>query len=440
MIRIENLSKTYQSGTQAVKGLNLEAQQGEILALLGPNGAGKSSTIRILTTLSGFDEGRVTVADHDVDAEPDAVRRAIGYVAQETGVDYFLTGRENLMLCGRLYGMKKKDVEARIEELAGYFELDKHLDELVSGYSGGMRRKLDIASALIHRPQVLFLDEPTLGLDTKSRQALWRYIRRLNEEQHLTILLTTHYLEEADKLAARVAIIDHGQIKVIDTPDALKDSIHGDAVTLTFDETDTQSQALSEALKGEDYLSDQTWENGKLRLYVNNGATAIPRIMETAGRVGAVVANLAFARPTLDDVFIRYTGSSMLEEKEEGGEQWWEKWAGKGGGGKWAKKWQEQNAEEEGEEAPWSEEQKEQWQEGKWSEEEQKEWAQKQGWIQEEKSASETAESEEKSAEDSQQNQQQWQQGKWSEEEQKAWAKKQGWDTSSWNNDDKNKG
>ena len=173
MISIQGLTKTYASGTQAVNKLNLEVNGGEILALLGPNGAGKSTTIKVLTTLSGFDDGKVTVAGHDVDQEPDLVRKAIGYVAQETGIDYFLTGRENLRLHGQMYRMSKRDIAARIEELAEYFELSKYLDELVSGYSGGMRRKLDIATALIHRPKVLFLDEPTLGLDTKSRQSLW---------------------------------------------------------------------------------------------------------------------------------------------------------------------------------------------------------------------------------------------------------------------------
>ncbi|MDH5378792.1 MAG: ATP-binding cassette domain-containing protein, partial [Gammaproteobacteria bacterium] len=223
MISIKGLCKTFSSGTKAVDNLDLEVEKGEILGLLGPNGAGKSTTIRILTTLAGFEEGEVTVAGYNVDTDPNLVRQAIGYVAQETGVDNFLTGRENLVLQGHLYRMTKKDINNRIDELSKYFDLKGQLDDTVMGYSGGMRRKLDIATALIHRPKVLFLDEPTLGLDTQSRQSLWRYIKELNENLGLTILLTTHYLDEADKLSHRVAIINDGQIKVIDTPDALKD-------------------------------------------------------------------------------------------------------------------------------------------------------------------------------------------------------------------------
>jgi len=340
MIKISGLTKTYPSGAKAVDRLDLSVAEGEILALLGPNGAGKSTTIRVLTTLSGFDDGQVTVAGYDIDRDPDAVRRSIGYVAQETGVDYFLTGRENLVLQGRLYRMKRADIEARVSELASYFSLTEHLDQLVSSYSGGMRRKLDIATALIHRPRVLFLDEPTLGLDTQSRQSLWQYIRKLNDELRLTILLTTHYLEEADRLSHRVAIIANGQIKVIGTAESLKDAIQGDAVTVEFEHNDDKSHWLAQQLRAEDYVRDLTWENNKLHLYVTNGAAAVPRVMEKATAANVRVKNIAFARPTLDDIFIKHTGASIQGNKETTGGAWWEKWAGKGGG-KWAKQWQD---------------------------------------------------------------------------------------------------
>lgn len=340
MIKITGLTKTFPSGAKAVDNLDLNVAAGEILALLGPNGAGKTTTIRVLTTLSGFDDGEVTVAGFNIDRDPDAVRRSIGYVAQETGVDYFLTGRENLVLQGRLYRMKKSDINARIDELGSYFALTEHLDQLVSSYSGGMRRKLDIATALIHRPRVLFLDEPTLGLDTQSRQSLWQYIRKLNSELQLTILLTTHYLEEADRLSHRVAIIANGQIKITGTAEALKDAIHGDAVIIEFEHNDDTTHWLGQQLRSEDYARDLAWENDKLRLYVSNGASAVPRVMEKATAAGVRVKNIAFARPTLDDVFIKYTGTSIQANKEATGAAWWEKWAGKGGG-KWAKKWQE---------------------------------------------------------------------------------------------------
>ncbi len=341
MIKISGLTKTYPSGAKAVDNLSLHVAEGEILALLGPNGAGKTTTIRVLTTLSGFDDGEVIVAGHNTDLDADAVRRSIGYVAQETGVDYFLTGRENLVLQGHLYRMKRADIDARIVELSNYFSLTDTLDQLVSSYSGGMRRKLDIATALIHRPRVLFLDEPTLGLDTQSRQSLWQYIRKLNSELKLTILLTTHYLEEADRLSHRVAIIAGGQIKIIGTAEALKDAINGDAVIIEFEQNDESSQWLAQQLRSEDYVRDLAWEDEKVRLYVSNGASAVPRVMEKAAAANVRIKNIAFARPTLDDVFIKHTGSSIQGKKEESGGAWWEKWAGKGGGGKWAKKWQE---------------------------------------------------------------------------------------------------
>jgi len=342
MIRVSGLSKIFEGGNKAIDDLSLEVKPGEILALLGPNGAGKTTTIRVLTTLSGFDEGEVEVAGFNVDREPEAVRSAIGLVAQQTGVDYFLTGRENLILQGRLYRMSTADIETRIAELSSYFELDDALDRLVMTYSGGMRRKLDIATALIHNPKVLFLDEPTLGLDIKSRQNLWQYIEKLNKEQGLTILLTTHYLEEADHLSHRVAIINQGKIQTIDTPEALKNDIHGDAVILTFD---SQSPAVGDftyAMHEDTDIKDVMWQNDKLHIYVDNGGASIPKLVHLAEENGLTIKYLSLALPTLDDVFLKYTGTTLEDaEEEEGGEEWWQQWAGKGGaGGKWQKNWE----------------------------------------------------------------------------------------------------
>lgn len=388
MISIKNLNKTYASGAKAVNQLSLEVSAGEILALLGPNGAGKSSTIRVLTTLSGFDDGEVSVAGFNIDAEPEKVRQSIGYVAQETGVDYFLTGRENLTLQGHLYRMNKQDIKSRIDELANYFELSDVLDDLVSSYSGGMRRKLDIATALIHRPKILFLDEPTLGLDTSSRQSLWKYIRKLNSELGLTILLTTHYLEEADKLSNRVAIIHKGQIKVVENPDKLKDQIRGDVVSLQF-ETPSNKDSIADELSKNDFVKDEKWENNKLHLYVSNGATSIPRLIESCNNINCVVENVSYSRPTLDDVFIQYTGSSIEAGEPEGENKWWEKWAGKGGGGKWAKKWQDSQTDDSSEdEKQWTEEEAEQWHKNKqWTEEEASQWQDNKQWSKEESAA-----------------------------------------------------
>ena len=341
MIRVSGLTKIFATGTKAIDDLSLEVKQGEILALLGPNGAGKTTTIRVLSTLSGFDEGSVTVAGHDVDVDPEAVRCAIGLVAQQTGVDYFLTGRENLITQGHLYRMGKAEIEKRIEELASYFGLTDALDRLVTTYSGGMRRKLDIATALIHNPTLLFLDEPTLGLDIKSRQSLWQYINKLNREQGLTILLTTHYLEEADHLSHRVAIISQGKIQVIDTPEALKNNIHGDAVMLTFADQGPNVGDFTFAMHEDPTVQNVVWQNDNLYVYVDNGGEAVPRFVRLAEEKGLTIKSLSLAHPTLDDVFLKYTGTTLEETKEEEGEEWWHQWAGKGGGGgKWQKNWE----------------------------------------------------------------------------------------------------
>ena len=338
MIQVSGLTKIFSSGTKALDELDLNVKDGEIFALLGPNGAGKTTTIRILSTLSGFDAGQVIVASHDVDRNPEKVRESIGVVAQQTGIDYFLTGRENLMLQGHLYRMKKADIQVRVRELAHYFELEDSLDRLVTTYSGGMRRKLDIATALIHRPTLVFLDEPTLGLDIKSRKNLWAYVEKMNRDLGLTILLTTHYLEEADKLAHRVAIINAGKIRITGTPEDLKNAIHGDAVVLSFEQQDHTTAAFAYTMKNEPEIKDTRWQGNKLHLYVANGAESIPKIALIASQQGLTIKTLALSRPTLDDVFLKYTGSSLTEAKEETGDEWWKQWAGKGGGN-WNKKW-----------------------------------------------------------------------------------------------------
>ncbi|HHH36901.1 MAG TPA: ATP-binding cassette domain-containing protein [Gammaproteobacteria bacterium] len=343
-IEIKKLTKIYPPKLKAVDELDLAVKEGEIMALLGPNGAGKSTTIRVLSTLSGFDSGQALIAGIDVDKDPQRVRQTIGVVAQQTGVDYFLTGRENLMLQGHLYRMKKADIAARIDELAEHFDLGASLDKPVSAYSGGMTRKLDIATALIHRPRILYLDEPTLGLDIRSRKMLWTLIEDLNQKHGLTILLTTHYLEEADKLSDRVAIINAGRIQIVGTPEELKNGIHGDSVVISFENVGQAEQALAAHLKEAGIARETVFEGNNLHLYVEDGAGSIPVIMENATARQVQVKTLSLARPTLDDVFLKYTGTSMLESGEEETEEWWHKWAGKGGGGnwkKWAGQWEE---------------------------------------------------------------------------------------------------
>ena len=351
-IEVKQLTKIYPPDHKAVDALDLNVREGEIMALLGPNGAGKSTTIRVLSTLSGFDSGQAIVAGIDVDRDPQAVRRLIGVVAQQTGVDYFLTGRENMRIQGHLYRMKRADIEARIDELARYFEIDKSLDKPVSAYSGGMTRKLDIATALIHRPRILFLDEPTLGLDIRSRKILWRHIEELNHEFGLTILLTTHYLEEADSLSDRVSIINDGRIQVTDTPEALKNAIKGDSVAIEFETAGEREKAFAARALEETFVQEVVWEGETLHLYLDNGASGIPAIMGIANDQGIEVKTLSLARPTLDDVFLKYTGTSIEGGQEEEQEQWWMKWAGKGGGGNW-KKWAGEDGEESWEGNEW---------------------------------------------------------------------------------------
>jgi ABC-2 type transport system ATP-binding protein len=338
MIQVRGLTKVFPSGTKAVDGLDLSVPQGKIFGLLGPNGAGKTTTIRALSTLCGFDSGEVIVAGHDVDREPEKVRRAIGVVAQNTGIDYFLTGRENLELQGHLYRMKKSDIKARVAELTKYFELEESLERQVATYSGGMRRRLDIATALIHHPRLVFLDEPTLGLDIKSRKILWSYIEKLNKEMGITILLTTHYLEEADKLAHCVAIISGGRIRAVGTPDELKSRIAGDALTLHLEQQDWAARQFVHALMQTDYVRDSLWEGNKLHLYITNGAESVPKITELAGKYSVHILTLSLSHPNLDDVFLKYTGTSMEDTGEDNGDEWWKQWAGKGGG-KWQAQW-----------------------------------------------------------------------------------------------------
>ena len=348
MIQIKGLTKIFSGGTKALDNLELSISEGEIFALLGPNGAGKTTTIRILSTLSGFDSGEVHVAGYDVDRDPNQVRCAIGVVAQQTGVDYFLTGRENLVLQGQLYRMKANEIQARIDELATYFDIAQALDRQVATYSGGMRRKLDIATALIHRPKLIFLDEPTLGLDIQSRRGLWSYIERMNQEFGLTILLTTHYLEEADQLSQRIAIINKGKIQTVGTPEELKSSISGDSLMLSFAEVDQKVGMFANQLKSQDFIKDTVWEGNNVYVYVSNGAASVPKIAELATAQNVTISTMSLAQPTLDDVFIKYTGTSIESTEEEGGDEWWKQWAGKGGGGKWSKKWQESSEDEGG--------------------------------------------------------------------------------------------
>jgi ABC-2 type transport system ATP-binding protein len=352
IIHAERLSKVYPGGRTALSAMDLSVAEGEILGFLGPNGAGKTSTIKILTTLSRPSSGTASVAGFDVIREPAAVRRVIGYVAQEAGVDYFLTGRENLVLQGRLYHLDARIIAERTNELLALFALESVADQLVSSYSGGTKRKLDIATALLHRPKVLFLDEPTLGLDLQSRHALWDYIRRLNASDGMTIFLTTHYLEEADKLAHRVAIVDQGGVKAVGTPEALKDGVGGDTIRMTFD-AGAPGPSVWQVLKNHPLVNDVVADGDSLHVVVKEGREALPKLLPALDAAHAGIRSITLSRPSLDDVFLKHTGKAFSSETAaSGGEAWWTKWQ-KGSGGSWGnKQWSESPTETQGSAGP----------------------------------------------------------------------------------------
>ena len=317
MNAIETLAlvKTYKargaSPVKALDGLTFSVETGTIFGLLGPNGAGKSTTMKILTTLSRPDSGQARVAGLDVLANPDAVRRVIGYVAQKSSVDPESTGRENLTLQGQLHGMRGSELERRVNELLERFQLRDAAARPARGYSGGMQRKLDIALGLIHHPKVLFLDEPTTGLDPEARSALWSLIADL-AESGLTILLTTHYLEEADRLAERIAIVDRGRVVVEGQPQELKSELKGDSVQVVFAEVQDAPKVRA-ALAAVAGIHDLIIDDKILRARADQGATAVPPILGALDAAGLKVASVHLAHPSLDDVYLRHTGRSFAQ-------------------------------------------------------------------------------------------------------------------------------
>jgi len=315
IIETFDLTKIYNETIVAVDHINLEIKEGEIFGLLGPNGAGKTTTIRMLTTFTKPTSGTAQVAGYDIIKEAAKVRRVIGYSAQEAGVDLNATASENLALFGRYHHLSGQILKVRIKELLELVDLIDVADRLVKTYSSGMRKRLEIATALIHKPKILFLDEPTLGLDVQTRANIWNYIRKLNEEG-TTIILTTHYLEEADKLCDRLAIIDHGRIVAMGAPDELKRKIKGDSISLTFsiENLDNLKLIMSKAkqmLTDQAYVKDVRQSGNRLIVYVNNGNSAIPRILHLLQDEGLNVETVTLSRPSLDDVFLMCTGRTM---------------------------------------------------------------------------------------------------------------------------------
>jgi ABC-2 type transport system ATP-binding protein len=311
VIVVEELRKRY-GEVQALDGVSFEVREGEVFGLLGPNGAGKSTTVRVLVTLTHADDGRASVAGHDVRSEPNAVRRAIGYVPQDSGVDQFGTGRENLMLQGRVQGMSGRDVSARAAELLELVGIADAADRIVKNYSGGMRRRLDIALGLMHRPRVLFLDEPTTGLDPEARVAMWDEVSRLARAESLTILLTTHYLEEADELTDRLAIVSQGKVVVEGTSADLKAGLRGDAVHVEIENGAVED--AQRVLADVGASPEQVLDGRIVVSRVENGGRALPGIISALEGAGIDVASVSVSRPSLDDVYLHFTGRDFGAE------------------------------------------------------------------------------------------------------------------------------
>jgi ABC-2 type transport system ATP-binding protein len=319
-IRAEGLVKIYpvrgRNGgpVRALDGLSITVARGTIFGLLGPNGAGKSTTIKILTTLARPDAGSAQLEGIDVLKRPDQVRRMIGVVAQKSGSDPMATGRENLILQGRLFGLGAAEVKARADELLARFDLTDAANRLVKTYSGGMQRRLDVTLGLVHRPEVLFLDEPTTGLDPEARTAMWQEINRLATGDGMTVLLTTHYMEEADRLADRIAIADAGTVVAEGSPDELKGGLRGDAVHLDLPPGADVAQATA-VLAQLPNVRDLRVTGRALSARSDDGAAAVPGILTALERAGIPVAAVTVARPSLDDVYLRHTGRRYATEE-----------------------------------------------------------------------------------------------------------------------------
>lgn len=314
IISAEDLVVVYRDGTRAVEGISFNVGEGEFFGFLGPNGAGKSTTIRVLTTLLRKTSGKVTVAGFDLDMSPGEIRKVVGVLSQETSLDVDLTGWENLHLQGRLQQMRGRALDERVGELLRLVQLEDVAKKVAGRYSGGMRKRLDLASALIHKPKLLFLDEPTTGLDAQSRIAIWEYLENLNKEEGITVFLTTQYLEEADRLCHRLSIIDHGKLIANGTPSELKQTVGGDMINLTLRDPLLREKAkqIMKAISG---VSDVGDSDGGIVAHAKNAGQIISEIVATLDRSGIQPAFISVSSPTLDDVFLRETGRRIRSDE-----------------------------------------------------------------------------------------------------------------------------
>jgi ABC-2 type transport system ATP-binding protein len=326
IIEVQDLVKVYGGGkgrgkqeqVRAVDGVSFTVEEGEFFGFLGPNGSGKSTTIKIITTLLARTSGAVRVAGMDVDREGAAIRRVIGYTGQSIGVDGELTGRENLTLIGHLYKLPPALVQERVAELLKVLQLEEAADRLAYTYSGGMRRRLDLGAGLMHRPRLLFLDEPTTGLDPQTRAAVWDYLARLHKEEGMTIFLTTQYMDEADRLCERLAIIDHGRIVAEGSPAQLKAGIGADVVTIKLAKDErfeaTRAQALATVQHAKGVRAAKPFEDGVV-VYAGDGEGSLLDVLRRLDAARVPVQQVALSRPTLDEVFLQHTGRQMRVEE-----------------------------------------------------------------------------------------------------------------------------
>lgn len=317
----EQLVKHFPPDIRAVDGIDLDIPEGQVFGYLGQNGSGKTTTVRMLTTLLKPTSGHASVAGLDVTKHPEDVRKAIGVALQETGLDDLQTGRELLTLQARLFGIRGDEAARRVTNLLEIVDLADAADRRVGGYSGGMKRRLDLAAALVHRPRIVFLDEPTTGLDPVSREAVWRYVVELNQRDGVTFFLTTQYLEEADRLAHDIAIMDRGKIVARGSPQALKASIGADAITLSFADGSARLAEAEPVVRQFEGVQDVRSVNGPLVVYIHNGSAAVAQLVRHLDDAGIPVAELRLTHPTLDDVFLRATGHHLQVDDPKASER-----------------------------------------------------------------------------------------------------------------------
>jgi ABC-2 type transport system ATP-binding protein len=296
----------------AVDKVSFAVDEGEIFGFLGPNGAGKSTTMMILTTLLKPTSGQAFVSGLDVSSQQKKVRENIGYVQQDVTVDEYLSGKENLILHARLNHLPKDKIEPRISELLDLVELTEKQNDSAITYSGGMRKRLEIAGGLMHRPKVLFLDEPTVGLDIQTRQKIWEYIKKIHDEYKMTIFLTTHYMEEADRLCDRIGIIDYGKIQTIDSPHSLKNALGAGIIVFSMDSHSAKSQLISE-IKQIEFVKEVSESEDKITVFSSKGAEVTPMIFSLSAKLGITIKSISITQPTLDDVFLSYTGRDLRD-------------------------------------------------------------------------------------------------------------------------------